>query len=101
MIKPLVNPLHGLKVIEDKSLTIPDGTIIITRPWKERLFTRPWKPWIATKEIFNIIPDPAIYMIRLGSKFQRRARVALAHPVTVRRLYDELGQIEEKRNHGT
>lgn len=93
MFKPLVNPLHGLKVIEDKSLTIPDGTIIITRPWKERLFTRPWKPWIATKEIFNFIPNPEFFYLK-------EQGIILAHPVTAQRLYNELGQSFGEKNYG-
>ncbi|HEC64245.1 MAG TPA: hypothetical protein ENI23_03020 [bacterium] len=89
MFKPLVNPLQGLKIIEDKSLTIPDGTITVTRSWKERLFTRPWKPWVATKEIFNIIPNPELFYIKDRG-------IVLAHPVTAKRLYDELVNELEK-----
>lgn len=85
MFKPLINPLHGLKIITDLNLTIQDGTIIVNRSWKERLFTRPWKPWVATKEIFNIIPDPNMYFIE-------KEGIVFAHPVTARRLYDEFDQ---------
>lgn len=85
MFESLSRPLYGLKVIEDKNLTIHDGTTTITRSWKERLFTLPWRPWVATKEISNIIPNPEFFYIR-------HKGIVLAHPVTARKLYDELDQ---------
>ncbi len=93
MFKSPMNPLHGLKIIEDINLTIQDGTIIVIRPWKERLFTRPWKPWVATKEIVKIIPNPEFFYLKDRG-------IVLAHPVTARRLYDELGQ-SFGENYGT
>lgn len=70
--------LTGLNIIEDKNLVIQDGITTLNRTWKERLFTRPWKPWIATKEIANMIPNPDVFIIK--------GKTVLAHPATAQKI---------------
>ena len=78
------------QIIENKNMTIADGTIIIKRSWRERIFSRPWRPLQRTREIIRFIPDPHIYLIR-------GKNMIVAHPTTAIKLRQEIQKREEEK----
>jgi len=74
--------LTGFNMIEDKNLVVQDGTTTLNRSWEERLFTWPWKPWVATKEIVNMIPNPDVFLID--------RKTVIAHPATAQKIKELL-----------
>ncbi len=79
----------GLQIIENKNMVIEDGTTIIKRSWRERIFSRPWRPLQRTREITRFVPDPDVYLIR-------DRNIIIAHPVTVTKLHQEIQKREEE-----
>lgn len=72
-------PLNGISISTQDRLVIPGGEPYqVRRTWKERLFSRPWRPWVRTRTVTPMKPDPRIYQSPDG--------YLVGHPVTVDRM---------------
>lgn len=71
-----------MRIIEDPNLTMPGPPLIIIRSWRERLFTWPWRPLQRRRMDETRIPSTGIFKIGPDT--------FVAHPVTARRIRQEL-----------